>query len=704
MSLLITSSKQPQYHKSGQDTVLGLENPVSYTNFLKSPLIVDKDSEIAVISLKIETVQDKICLTEGDGLLLFWGYEYNNDTQGNRQAIDTVNGSDLGGVNRALKIELTNEDRCYTREEFTIELKKKLDDVVLKAWCEVQTITVSDNYSAGTFVGFTITFKQWGKGASFTDAAAVAEFDPYIRYAGQFADATTRQSIDELQNTLMVDTQATDVFTASASGAGVKISGSRTAGEAFGGVCDVIGQAHPISRVNGSMEVYFDVSTSASNLDDRYIIGVVRNMGSNYVEGGATRYFTYAIPVGNLAATGGETGAEAIPVSNDITFHSRAGAVPSDYTTFNVPFFFDYAFMWYKGGDPQLIQAKTNDAGERIGMELVGNPGFYETGVTDANMIAKVYDRVIFTFSGESVFCSLGLTGKTTTAPLLSAATTAFTDRFAPIGMHTDMLFPKFHIGLRDDATPGIVWMSSYNGHAKTGFFDNNYWGYGERSNPGEAEDGYPSEEYLQVYNQLQNSQVYRDGDDVNGNTYGYIGLLAGAAGVDNRWTLLFTADTTYLTEYESQINAGLDFTDTQKFLGYTGIEIVRETEHATNPKTAEVSFISAVAPEEKNFNTNNMFVRFKNHALNSYNANKNSISNIVYGCPQFDVRGNDNGVLYYEPHERVYVKFNNTVPVHLNSVNIDLVDVDEKLIDGLRGRTIIQFHIRKSSNELNRT
>lgn len=701
MSLLITSSTQPQYHKSGQDTVLGLEDPASYTNFLKSPLIIDKNSEIAVVSLKIETVQDKICLKEGDGLLLFWGYEYNDTTQGNRQDPDG-SGNDLGGVNRTLKIELTNEDRCYTREEFTIELKKKLDEVVLKAWCEVQTITVTDNYSAGTFVGYTITFKQWGSGASFSNAPAVAEFDAYIRYAGQTADASTRISIDELQNTLMLDTQATDVFTATASGTGIKISGSRTPGEAFGGVCDVIGQAHPLSRVNGSMVVHFDVSNTALNLEDRYIIGLVRNMGSNYVKGGQEKFFTYAIPIGNYEATGNETGLEAVPVSNDISYGS--GSTPIDYVTYNVPIFFDYAFMWFKGSDPQLIQAVTNDAGERIGMELVGTAGAYETAVTNASILDKTYDRVKFELSGESVYCSIGLTGKSTYEPLLSAATTTYADRFAPIGMHTDALYPKFHIGLRSDTVPGNVWMETYTGHTKTGFFENNYWGYGDRPVIGEDDDGYPAQEYLTVYNELQNSQVYRDGKDVAGNTYGYRGLLGGGVGVDNKWTLLFTADTTYLTETESQYLQGFDMTATQQFLGYNGIDIVRESEHATNPGTAEVSFISAVAPEEKNFNTNNMFIRFKNHALNSYNANKNSISNIVYGCPQFDVRGNDNGVLYYEPSERVYVKFNNTVPVHLNSVNIDLVDVDEKLIDGLKGRTVVQFHIRKASTELNRT
>ena len=705
MSLLITSSKQPQYHKSGQDTVLGLENPVSYTNFLKSPLIVDKDSEIAVISLKIETVQDKICLQEGDGLLLFWGYEYNDDTQGNKQTPGT-DGTDLGGVNRTLKIELTNEDRCYTREEFTIELKRKLDEIVLKAWCEVQTITVTDNYSAGSFVGYTITFKQWGSGASFSNAPTVAEYDSYIRYAGDGEDATTRQSLDELNNSEMLRSQATDVFTCSASGSGFKISASKTAphDDPFGGVCDVIGQAHPLSRVNGSAEFYFHVSDSASNLDDRYIIGLVRNMGSNAQDGGQTRYFTYAIPVGNLEATGGDTGAEAVPISNDITFHSHGGAVPSDYTTNDVPLFFDYAFMWYKGGPPQLIQAVTNEAGERIGMELVGTPGAYETAVSNASMIDKTYDRVIFHLSGENVYCSLGLTGKSTSSPLISAATTSYFDRFKPIGMDTDALFPKIHIGLRSDDFPGEVWVESWNGHAKTGFFENNYWGWGERPAVGLDDDGYPSPEYLRIYNELQNSQVYRNGKDVAGNNYGYIGLISGNTGVDNRWTLLFTAETTYLTETETDYLLGFDMSDTQQFLGYAGIDIVRETEHATNPGTAEVSFISAVAPEEKNFNKNNMFVRFKNHALNSYNGNKNSISNIVYGCPQFDVRGNDTGVLYYEPAERVYVKFNNTVPVHLNSVDIDLVDVDEKLIDGLKGRTIVQFHIRKASNELNRT
>ena len=98
------------------------------------------------------------------------------------------------------------------------------------------------------------------------------------------------------------------------------------------------------------------------------------------------------------------------------------------------------------------------------------------------------------------------------------------------------------------------------------------------------------------------------------------------------------------------------------------------------------------------------MFIRLKNQALNSYNANKRSISNILYSCPRFDNNGNQDGLLHYEPNERVYVKFNNVSQYVMNSIDIDIVDVNEKVIEDMVGNTMIVLHCRRSSDMLNRT
>jgi hypothetical protein len=60
--------------------------------------------------------------------------------------------------------------------------------------------------------------------------------------------------------------------------------------------------------------------------------------------------------------------------------------------------------------------------------------------------------------------------------------------------------------------------------------------------------------------------------------------------------------------------------------------------------------------------------------------------------------QGNTNGLLFYEPHsEKVYVKFNNASDFILNSLAIDIVDVNEKPIGNLMGNTLVTLHIRKS-------
>ena len=53
MSLLITSSRQQEFDNVGSSTI-GIEQPYSYINHMNSPLIIDANSEIAVVSIKCE--------------------------------------------------------------------------------------------------------------------------------------------------------------------------------------------------------------------------------------------------------------------------------------------------------------------------------------------------------------------------------------------------------------------------------------------------------------------------------------------------------------------------------------------------------------------------------------------------------------------------------------------------------------------------
>ena len=131
-----------------------------------------------------------------------------------------------------------------------------------------------------------------------------------------------------------------------------------------------------------------------------------------------------------------------------------------------------------------------------------------------------------------------------------------------------------------------------------------------------------------------------------------------------------------------------------QNILGFNAI--MTQTDFAVSVDDgADISFTSINEPSF--VPTTSMFVRIKNMAINTFNANKQSISNIIYSCPKFDAQGNTGGLLFYEPAERVYVKLNNVDKQVVNTLDVDIVDVNEKVIDSLVGNTICVLHFRRA-------
>tara|TARA_R100000655_G_scaffold91020_1_gene131718 strand:- start:173 stop:691 length:519 start_codon:yes stop_codon:yes gene_type:complete len=123
--------------------------------------------------------------------------------------------------------------------------------------------------------------------------------------------------------------------------------------------------------------------------------------------------------------------------------------------------------------------------------------------------------------------------------------------------------------------------------------------------------------------------------------------------------------------------------------LGFKGRAIVSTPNQVTNP----ITFISDQAP--KLVSTNSLFVRLKNMTFNSVNLSKSSLSKILYHLPRFDNSGLETGSLFFEPHERVYLKLNNTTDLFLSDIQVDIVNSDETLSSNLTGKTIVCFHIR---------
>ena len=663
MSLVITSSSRNEEDKSSSNGK-GIENPASYQNFLKSPLIIEPDTEVAVVSLKCSRDSDKIEVNEGDGIFVYWGYEGSENMDGGKTGYEKPTESD--DINAPCRIELRKG--VYSRKRFATHLQTRLEAVLKLAYREINTITVSEVFDgSNVFTGFKIQIVQVGDGSAFTDKPSPSEFAPYI-------DKDTYYRIGNDSKFEETD-EVTDNFVASASGTDVLITGYNV--DSVGAICDVIGKAHPLSQVNSSCVIYFNGS-SASNVVDGYTLGLVRSQGRT-VNGVKRDY----------GAVGG--------YGEILDFHNYSDTVniPELYEDAGgddtPPFFWDVAFNWKPGEDGQVIHyVNDNEEDDTIGLI---DTVTLQTTPTNASLQAKYWEAVVFQLEGEKMSIKLKQTGKAVYDTLVSSASTTFGERVKPFGMTCNQLYPKIAIHQNDPTNPGTAWLTTYNGHSDLAYYENNYFGYTAFIN-----DDVPTSVFTDTAKNIDLSTIYGDGKKSDGSTdYVYKGQLTGNKGINNKWVFLtgdFEEQDLLYFNNQHQVESLKDDGRLQNILGFNAI--MTQTDFAVSVDDgADITFTSINEPSF--IPTTSMFVRVKNMAINTFNANKQSISNIIYSCPKFDAQGNTGGLLFYEPAERVYVKLNNVDKQVVNTLDVDIVDVNEKVIDSLVGNTLCVLHFRKA-------
>jgi hypothetical protein len=296
-----------------------------------------------------------------------------------------------------MRIELV--EGTYTRRSFMNHLQERLEDVMKKAYKEIDTISVTESVdSNNVFQGFSIQFVQHGNGSAFTDKPSASEFGPYID------EDTFLNLVDEDKYTTVE--QYTDNFVASASGTDTLITGYNAT--AVGPVCDVIGKAHPLSQVNSKCVFYFNGS-SAGDVTDGYTLGLVRSQGFNNAEGN--------YDVGTVGGLGSNINVNA-SVNKPTSYDGAEDAVP--------PFFWDVAFNWAPGEDGQVIHCINTNDNEDTDYLIETIPLLVP--VTNAKLQAKTWDRVIFEITGEKMDIKLGTSGSTTETTIVSSASTTFGD------------------------------------------------------------------------------------------------------------------------------------------------------------------------------------------------------------------------------------------------------------------------------------
>jgi len=127
--------------------------------------------------------------------------------------------------------------------------------------------------------------------------------------------------------------------------------------------------------------------------------------------------------------------------------------------------------------------------------------------------------------------------------------------------------------------------------------------------------------------------------------------------------------------------------------LGLQNFPAVLDTTDGTAQGNAGIQW-NSVKPSTAS--SSSYFITCPTLTQTSQNFGKGTPSKILYHLPQFSNSGEDVGSLFFEPGEKTYLRLGNTEKVSLNTLDINIVDKNEKNADDLSGNTVVVLHIRK--------
>ena len=155
-------------------------------------------------------------------------------------------------------------------------------------------------------------------------------------------------------------------------------------------------------------------------------------------------------------------------------------------------------------------------------------------------------------------------------------------------------------------------------------------------------------------------------------------------------WAMILKPDDTYYTPN------GCPLADADEPFGFSGVKILQPDKYgSTFDGGFGWKYDSSSVPSW--YSDNSLFVRLDNYTQKTLNAIVSRPSKILYHIPKFDVsqRGEGEG-LYFEPHERTYVKLGNPAELTINDFDISICNDAEVLATELEGQTIVCLHFRQ--------
>ena len=182
----------------------------------------------------------------------------------------------------------------------------------------------------------------------------------------------------------------------------------------------------------------------------------------------------------------------------------------------------------------------------------------------------------------------------------------------------------------------------------------------------------------------------YLETDMSSVHTYKGIVDVDGAKYVDKNVVMIIAEETKYTPSYLFPIPNP----DLRNLFGFTSA-VVNQTDFNQSETAPIVLFTSTitVVPES----IKEIFIKLDSLTIESFNGAMSDIGKIIYSIPRFDNSGGTVGPLFFENNDRYYLKLNNPAPLQLSRLDCSLVNVNNRLAQGIYGNSVITLHFRKS-------
>ena len=678
MSLIVATSKLNE-----NSVPIDSEKPSSFTNFFRSPIIIEPNSEIAVESVKLER-SGNITVGNRDFLCHYWGADP-----------DTYDGPPydyLTSFSRTIALDRGT----YTLDSYINHLQSKFNGQYADPRIYESTAVALHTNASGLENGLSMTFTDKGS-ASGTDVkdqlvahnlfnianpsqlelGTVAPSSNYTWTAGTGVLLHTGTTLTSIQDSRSV---------------------AQLTGRPFGlneGRFDITvkpASAQPFAIGLSRPQVQWETHESESqlNYEDREI---------NYIDSntGALKYQDSAIM--------------------DYTADQTEGIIEGPYEAY------DYVFIHDNDGNITIAhRVLDSDPEEDEGqVSRLQEIDYWTNGIGGGTKLTyadfnATYEGIRFQAVGDEIELYFKQNGKAVYDKCVSSTlSTTVGQVFNPIGDTSYALYPTIHLGT------GSVTITKY----ESNYDDDTTYKFptyvaGEEGGYTPGSDMFSNESVF-AYDALVPERIhYVSGrqlasseaaqvvlradssiwkgdrfsiEDEGITDYQFVGLNT-ALGVD--WKHILTinpmeSDNDYYTLVPAQhwpnMGGRLGFNDR------ADIASTSDEGYVSGDDTLAVKFTS---PSELLKTALSSFIRIPGLTHKSFNGAQSSLSKIVYHVPQFTNDGRQFGALYFSPGEKTYISLHNPTPIMLNSLQVQIVDSQEKEMDSLTGTTQVVFHIRK--------